>query len=384
MVTHPQEATRDSLASAEELAQALRAIGNRYRLAILRVLDSGELTARETAGALGLSTTETRRHLRGLVAAGLIESIPTEGGQRFHLDRRAAALLNASFVSLLGRAGSAALSSNPAGFFVSPDDALPLAIPAPPATCLQCQNSDFVRGVLESLDSTLAEARQYQSRLQQLSSQVLAAHEGERKRIARELHDDTAQALTSILVRLRLLERSVENGDVRRTVGELRDLTSGTLDSVRRMAVDLRPTALDDLGLVAALRSYVEKLSRHWPIRIEFSSNGLQRRLPAEVELVLYRVIQEALSNVAKHSGARSAQVTLSRRRNVVTATVRDDGGGFDVEKVMGSGHAGLGLFGMKERLSLVGGWLHIDSDAGGGTQVTARVPLAGPAHRHA
>ncbi|MBI2914221.1 MAG: helix-turn-helix domain-containing protein [Chloroflexi bacterium] len=381
MVAKSQEAAPDSSASAQELADALRALGNRYRLAILRLLDSGELSVGEMAGALGLSATQTRRHLGGLVAAGLVDPLPADGAQRFQLNRRAAALLNASVVALLGRAG-ASLSTLSAPFR-GVDDVLPVAVPSAPQACLQCQNSAFVREVLDDLDRILADARQYQSRLQHLSSQVLSAHEAERKRIARELHDDTAQALTSILVRLRLLERSVENGNLRQSVEELRDLTGSTLDSVRRMAVDLRPTALDDLGLVAALRSYVEKFSTRWPISIEFSSNGLQRRLPAEVELVLYRIAQEALSNVAKHSGARSVQVALSRRRNVVTAVVSDDGRGFDVDKVIGSRRGGLGLFGMKERLALVGGSLQIEVGDRGGTQITARVPLPGLSHRH-
>ena|GEM_PF-1075980 len=382
MVAKSHEAAQNSLASAQELAQTLGALGNRYRLAILRLLDSGELSVGEIASALGLPAPQTRRHLHGLVAAGLVEPLPTQGAQRFQLNRRAAALLNASIVSLLGRAGSGSSLSNPIASSTA-DHNLPLAVPPAPQACLQCQNSAFVREVLDDLDRILAEARQYQSHLQQLSSQVLSAHEAERKRIARELHDDTAQALTSILVRLRLLERSAENGDLRDSMEELRDLTSSTLDSVRQMAVDLRPTALDDLGLVAALRSYTEKFSTRWPIRIEFSSNGLQRRLPAEVELVLYRVIQEALSNVAKHSGASSAQVALSRRSNVVIAVVSDDGHGFDVDEVTRSGRGGLGLFGMRERLALVGGSLRIESADGRGTQITARVPLPGLAHLH-
>ena len=368
-----EEAAQGQPSPNQELAKALRTLGNHYRLDILRLLDSGGLSITEIAGALGVSTAQTRGHLKKLIATGLVESYPTEVGQYFRLNRSMAALLNASVVSLLGRAGSLMPSESP---LLGPAHVLPPAIPPAPETCLHCQNSAFVRAVLDDVDRILAETRQYQHRLQQLSSQVLAAHEGERKRIARELHDDTAQALTSILVRLRLLERSAGNGDVRRSLEELRALTGSTLDSVRRMAVDLRPMALDDLGLVAAIRSYVERFQLLWSIRVEFSSHGLQRRLPAEVELVLYRVILEALSNVAKHSGASWAKVTLSRRKSVVTATVQDNGRGFDADAAMGPGQAGLGLFGMKERLALVSGWLQIESSAGGGTLVTARVPL--------
>ena len=103
----------------------------------------------------------------------------------------------------------------------------------------------------------------------------------------------------------------------------------------------------------------------------------MRGRRPAEVELVRYRVVQEALSNIAKHSEANSARVTISRKRNLVTATIHDDGKGFDSGKIMGSGHTGLGLFGMQERLALVAGWLHIESSIGAGTTVIARVPLS-------
>jgi signal transduction histidine kinase len=205
---------------------------------------------------------------------------------------------------------------------------------------------------------------------------VLTAQEAERKRIARELHDDTGQALTSILVRLRLLEKTAEDEAVRRNVGELRELTGNALDSVRRMAVDLRPAALDDLGLVPALHSYADKYSNSWPISVTFSAEGLKKRLPPNVELVLYRIVQEALTNVAKHSGARCVEVKLRRRSNTVTVTVVDDGGGFDMRDVMRTEGSGLGLFGMRERLALIGGAVEIQSAPGRGTTVIARVPL--------
>jgi signal transduction histidine kinase len=211
-----------------------------------------------------------------------------------------------------------------------------------------------------------------------MSSQVLAAHEGERKRIARELHDDTAQALTSILVRLRLLERSARDEEVLQNVEELRELTSGALDSVRRMAMDLRPAALDDLGLAPAVQTYVERYAETWPVRATVHVDRLHRRLPAEVELVLYRVMQEALTNIAKHASASAAAVSLSRGRNKVTLTIKDDGVGFELTDRPRLDGSGLGLFGMRERLALVGGELDVQSTKGEGTVITASVPLAG------
>jgi signal transduction histidine kinase len=211
-----------------------------------------------------------------------------------------------------------------------------------------------------------------------MSSQVLTAHEAERKRIARELHDDTAQALTSILVRLRLLERTADDANILRNVEELRELTSGALDSVRRMAMDLRPAALDDLGLVPALHAYAERFSENWPTEVSVSADSLRRRLPANIELVLYRVVQEALTNVAKHSSAATAHVSLSRSRNEVTLQVQDDGVGFDPAGKTESNGTGLGLFGMRERLALVNGDVQIESVKGQGTKITARAPIPG------
>lgn len=361
----------------EDLVRVLRAIADSQRLQIVQFLQSRAAGLRDIVDAASVPPAEIRGHLRALMASGLVESYPGEDGRMFRLNGHVSARVNASLVYLLSHSDAAPSAAAPvAPFAVEPEDVLTLTVPMPPDSCSSCQNSSFVRSVLQDLDRVLMEAREHQSRSQQLSSQVLGAHEAERKRIARELHDDTGQALTSILVRLRLLERAVEDQEIRRNVEELRELTANALDAVRRMAVDLRPAALDDLGLAPALRSYTEKFSRDWPIGVTFSDEGLRRRVPPAVELVLYRVVQEALSNVLKHSYARSASVSLVRKDNIVTARVEDDGRGFNAENMASSGPGGLGLFGMKERLALVGGSLHIDTAPGRGTLITARVPL--------
>jgi two-component system sensor histidine kinase UhpB len=229
--------------------------------------------------------------------------------------------------------------------------------------------------VLDELDQSLVKARQYQVRLRQMSSHVLTAQEEERTRIARELHDDTAQALTSVLVRLRLLERSAEDKRLRSGLAELRDLTVETLEGVRRLAIDLRPPMLNDLGLEAAIQSHVQDFSRQRQINVNFTSSGLGR-LPPNVELVLYRIVQEALSNVAKHASASRVETSLSRKGRTLRLLVEDDGCGFDVEAAKGSRQSGLGLFGMEERLALIGGTLRVDSSPGKGTRLSAEVPL--------
>src|SRR5262249_44670768 len=198
------------------------------------------------------------------------------------------------------------------------------------------------------------------------------------KRIARELHDETAQALTTLLIRLKILEKARTANEMRGQIDELRQLTADTLEAVRKLAVELRPATLDDLGLVAALEAYTEGYASRMPVGVEFFADGFNdhdARLPPQVELVLYRVVQEALTNVAKHADAEHIHVELRRRGDEVVAAVADDGQGFDVEDVMRSRERGLGLFGMQERLALVRGQLTIESEPGHGTQIRARVP---------
>ena len=226
-----------------------------------------------------------------------------------------------------------------------------------------------VERLADTLNTMLDVLQEHRGLLQKMSEQVLAAQEDERKRIARELHDETAQALTTLLIRLRILERARTASDMRGQINELRDVTAQTLEAVRKLAVELRPATLDDLGLVAALEAYAESYSSRNSVRVAFRADGFDdgaARLPSQVELVLYRVVQEALTNAAKHAAAHQVAVHLSRSPDEVLASVEDDGAGFE---------RGLGLFGMQERLALVGGQLVIDSAPGTGTRIRARVP---------
>ncbi len=357
---------------ADELAPVLRVVGNKHRLQVLHVLGEGPSRISRIAQELGLSRRSVDRHLAALREHGLVKLEPSSGnGRLYALDRQNAAVLNASFLSVMARVSGADVST-PA---IAPEDILPTAVPEAPFACTHCQNATFVRDVLDDLNQSLVKAREYQVRLRQISSQVLSAQEEERKRIARELHDDTAQALTSVLVRLRLLEHSAGDKRLRSGLGELRDLTGVALEGVRRMAIDLRPPMLDDLGLEAALQAHLEDFSRRWPIKTKFTGGRLGR-LPAEAELALYRIVQEALSNVAKHAEASLVEVRLTRTGGTLRLMIEDDGNGFDVEAIRGSRESGLGLFGMEERLALIGGILKVESSAGGGTRVSADVPL--------
>jgi signal transduction histidine kinase len=349
---------------AARLPGLLRALASERRLQVLRVLSTGSSDEPTIARELGISPATVRRELEVLARVGLVREDP-RAAEAYQLAHHAIRLLEAALSS----------ASHPP-VAVQTNGGAESLLPAPPLACTVCDNRDFVSQVLGQLNGALIDARQYHRRIQEMSSQVLTAHEAERKRIARELHDDTAQALTSIVVRLRLLELSTRDSQVQQNVEELRELTAGALESVRRMAMDLRPAALDDLGLVPALRAYADKFSANWPIAVTVSVSGLQRRLPGEIELVLYRVVQEALANVAKHASASSVAVDLSRRRNVVTLRISDDGVGFQPGMKSRAKDSGLGLFGMQERLALIDGELEIDSKRGAGTTITARVPL--------
>jgi signal transduction histidine kinase len=201
---------------------------------------------------------------------------------------------------------------------------------------------------------------------------AVEGQELERRRLARELHDETGQALTSILLGLRTLEES-GGEDVGDAVGDLRELVVQTLQDVRRLAVELRPTALDDFGLGAALERLTSTFSEQTGTTVEFESRLGDKRLPSDVETVLYRIVQEALTNVVKHAQAEHVSIVLQRKGDGVTAVIEDDGRGFAGNQ---REDGGLGLVGMKERVELVNGRLKIESAVGAGTTLVVEVPL--------
>jgi two-component system sensor histidine kinase UhpB len=221
----------------------------------------------------------------------------------------------------------------------------------------------------ETLNSMLDALATYRRRLRALSSQVITAQEEERKRISRELHDETAQSLTSLLVRLRLLQGA-------RDLDELRELTAQTLEEVRKLAVELRPTTLDHLGLVAALEWYSREYAERLDASVDFRTEGLAGRLHPEVELVIYRVVQEALTNIARHARASRVEIALLFRDDAVEVEVEDNGSGFDVREATSTRERGLGLFGMRERVELIGGTFSIRSQPAHGTCIEVRVPV--------
>jgi two-component system sensor histidine kinase DegS len=160
---------------------------------------------------------------------------------------------------------------------------------------------------------------------------------------------------------------------LRAAVGEVRDLVRSTLQDVRRLAVELRPSALDDFGLVPALERLLDGFAEQTGIAVEFEPALAGVRLPAEVETALYRIVQESLTNVVKHADARRVSVVVTRKRDSVSVIVEDDGVGFEPERAR---EGGLGLLGMRERVALLGGRVTVESRPGAGTTFVAEVPL--------
>ena len=214
----------------------------------------------------------------------------------------------------------------------------------------------------------------------QLLNRTLSSQEDERRRVARELHDTLGQSLSALL-----MEIKSRNAHGQATVSPvdgngLEARVSCLLDEVHRIAWDLRPPLLDDLGLHSALDRYTEELAQRRAMPIDFQVVGLAQwddRLPRDIETVLYRVAQEALHNVVRHAHASRASVVLVRRDQEVALLVEDDGSGFDVETIRRDS-ASLGILGMQERVALAGGGLTIVSAAGKGTTVRAQIPLSG------
>ena len=233
--------------------------------------------------------------------------------------------------------------------------------------------------LIDTFNQMVRQQEEDARRLHELSRRILQAQEDERQRVARELHDEAAQALTSLLVRLRLLERARTPEEAQARVGELRELTAGALDEVRRVALDLRPKILDDLGLVAALGWRVDEFNGANAAQATLRVEGIEHRLPHIQELVFYRVAQEALNNAARHANATSVQMTLSLHNNTLSLEVADDGTGFDPQAAPNGGgdrHSGLGLLGIRERMGMIGGQVIIDSTPGQGTRLSVSAPV--------
>lgn len=239
-------------------------------------------------------------------------------------------------------------------------------------------------GAIESTELIVAQGERAAAEVQafarrELLGQVIAAQEAERARVSRDLHDDVGQALASVLLGLRLLEDSlarpdIDADDARRRIAELRELVADGLRGARQLAFDLRPTVLDDIGLEPALQRLRADLAARTSLDLVFDTADLpaDERLAPQIETAIYRVVQEALTNVVRHADASAASVTFSVRGRKVRVFIEDDGVGFDAEQSPLT--ARLGIRGMLERVELVGGRLSVTSTPGCGTVVLMEV----------
>ena len=213
----------------------------------------------------------------------------------------------------------------------------------------------------------------------ELTRRVLVAQEEERKRIARELHDETAQSLSTLLINLDLLELQVPPGAETMQAGldRLRILAKRTLDETRALSHDLRPTILDDVGLVAAIQWFADEFQKSYGVSVMVDASEVEvERLQPETHVALFRIVQEALTNAGKHANASSVSIGLEVSDGLISLRIEDDGQGFDVQAKTGpSRKGGLGLYGIQERAELLSGTLRIESTAGSGTTILVTAP---------
>jgi PAS domain S-box-containing protein len=231
----------------------------------------------------------------------------------------------------------------------------------------------IIRNITERKQAEKAR-RKYLERLKILSYRLLEVQEAERRYIAKELHDEIGQTLTSLKLSIDMLSR-LPTENITDSLSDLQAEVGKLLSQVRNMSLDLRPSMLDDLGLLPALLWHFERYTSQTNIRVLFKHSGLDKRFIPEVETVAYRIVQEALTNVARHAGINEATVVGTTKQDKLIIQVEDKGAGFDFGAVISAGRA-AGLHGMEERLTLLGGKLTIKSSHGAGTRLTAEIPI--------
>ena len=246
------------------------------------------------------------------------------------------------------------------------------------------QLGNFFNEMMESLQANWEKNRELQNKLEEkekmrvhLLQKIIVSQEEERKRISRELHDETGQSLTSLLLGLKLIQQADSTEKAKELTKNLREIIYKTIEEIQWLSYELRPSALDDLGLEVALRRYVSELSQHAKINIELKMvNCKGMRFSSIVETTIYRVVQEGLTNVIKHAKANNVKVLVHCSARSMDVKIEDDGVGFDIHDIEDDQQKSLGLFGMKERAFLIGGNLVIESAPGKGTRISLKIPF--------
>ncbi|NPA92259.1 MAG: HAMP domain-containing protein [Chloroflexi bacterium] len=210
-----------------------------------------------------------------------------------------------------------------------------------------------------------------------LLAQLISSQEEERRRVSRELHDETSQELANLIVRLGALARMVDDEDILEQLRGLRNRAAQTLEGVNRIVMDLRPGLLDEYGLVPAVQWYADARLSPQGIDVKVKAKGTPRDLTPYVQVSVYRVLQEAINNIARHAQAKHVTIRFDWRDNFLRIEVEDDGQGFDVESALADAQEHFGLLGMKERIALLNGKMHITSQPGQGTRLVFHIPYA-------
>ena len=266
--------------------------------------------------------------------------------------------------------------------FAAEDEALVVAFAAFAVGAIESAHLVQAERAHAEAVADLAAATERAASKREMLGQILNAQEAERARVSRDLHDDVGQALTSVLLGLRLLESSLAGDEValvselRRRTDDVRTLVADALGRTRQLAFDLRPTVLDDVGLLPALERLSQDMTARGDTTVAVAAHGFAAdRLPPEIETVVYRVVQEALTNITRHASAATASITVIVAAGRVRVLVEDDGVGFETNAAPMRGH--LGLKGMAERADLAGGTVELSSTPGSGTTLLLELPLA-------
>ncbi len=250
---------------------------------------------------------------------------------------------------------------------------------------------DYVSGVFfDATEAQLAKMalQESEQRLRFLTTQLLSAQEQERKRISMELHDELGQNLTVMKLQVRAIEGALRDDQpgLKQACLELRQYVDGVIDNVRRLSRDLSPSILEDLGLLSALKYLLEGVGKHLNVKLSLDIEDLDSLFPTEAQIIIYRIFQECLNNIAKHAGTCQVEVQVRRDGEAVSFVLEDDGCGFEVDRVMDrpATERGLGLAALNERARILGGTCEISSRRGAGTKVVCTIPVSKPAKKSA
>lgn len=243
-----------------------------------------------------------------------------------------------------------------------------------PMSPLADTNLSRLTSILNRMLDNLA---MYRTRLQEMAAKSLRAQEEERKRIGLELHDETAQALAALVIRLRVARGAKSKRERDAGLDEVRNGMIEAIEGVRRFARGLRPPVLDQVGVVAAISDHARSVCGATTLAVDFAADPVDKLLPPEMALALYRIVQEALANVVHHAAATTVSLRIQRHAGTVVAEIRDDGRGFGIGQDLPQTERGLGLFGMQERAAQVGGKVDVTSEPGTGTCVRVELPVA-------